>query len=136
MSKSAAHSCLVIVALAAVLLLPACQRQSQQADQAAEIELTMQTEASPTVGPAEILLSFTDPAGEPVELRDLELRGDMTHPGIVPVIVEPERVAAGRYQANLEWTMAGDWQLTIQGQLEDGRELKRTIDLRVQETSE
>jgi hypothetical protein len=56
----------------------------------------------------------------------------MSHAGMTPVIVERANGEAGTYAVPFEWTMAGDWIVTISATLPDGRSLVRTLPVRVE----
>lgn len=114
------------------LVLAACGARQPQVDQAPEISLQVITYPDPpSVGDAELTLELTDPARAPVQGAVLQVRGDMTHAGMAPVLAEAGEGALGRYPVDFEWTMAGDWILTIQGNLPDGRQLLRTYEIQV-----
>lgn len=82
-------------------------------------------------GDASIDILLTDTSGAPVQGAQLSFRGDMTHAGMTPVIIDLQETKPGVYRGEIQWTMAGAWVLTIQGELEDGRTLKRLINLEV-----
>ena len=86
----------------------------------------------PRVGPGELTLELLDPAGLGVDHALLHVRGDMLHPGMAPVDGIVGQATSGLYPVAFEWSMAGDWVLTIEGQLQDGRKLLRTFELRVE----
>ena len=48
----------------------------------------------------------------------------MSHPGMKPVSEHRPGGGAGRYEAAVELTMAGDWFLLIDATLRDGRTLR------------
>lgn len=130
--RSATLSPLLLALLMAGLLLPACQRASQQEDQAPEIVVNLQVSPQPAVvGPATLLLEVQDQAGQPVQLIDLTVRGDMSHAGMTPIFAEAQQVDLGLYQLPFEWSMAGDWILSINAELADGRLLRRQLKLSV-----
>ena len=122
--------------LAAGLLLPAaagCGLRRVEVDQAPEIEVRVLTSPTPArVGPAELTLELLDPAGLGVDHALLQVRGDMLHPGMAPVDGIVGQAVSGHYPVAFEWSMAGDWILTVDGQLQDGRRLLRTFELRVE----
>ncbi len=85
-----------------------------------QIELTADPN-EPTIGPARWRVTLTDTAGAPVEGASVALRGDMTHAGMAPVEAAATEQGDGVYLANFEWTMAGDWIVTVTAGLPDGR---------------
>lgn len=93
------------------------------------IELTTRPDP-PSVGPTTVTLDLarTD-TGAPVEGAAVEIQGDMTHPGMVPVFATARETSPGRYEAEMELTMAGDWVLTVAARTADGRSLERQLPL-------
>lgn len=119
--------------LLAAMALAGCGRAARAADEAPELALELAVGPAPArVGPAVVALTLRDPNDRPVEGAALSLRGDMAHAGMVPVLAEADETGPGVYTADLAWTMAGDWTVTVQGALPDGRRLLRTFSLRVE----
>jgi hypothetical protein len=54
----------------------------------------------------------------------------MSHPGMSPLFAEAKEGERGRYQAHLEFQMAGDWVILLHVTLPDGKKLERQIDVR------
>lgn len=124
------------LALVAALMvsLTGCQRISRQApaDQAPEITATLAFDTEPAVvGPATVTVTLQDASGAPIEDATVNLKGDMTHAGMQPVLADAVGAAGGVYQAPWVWTMPGDWIVTITAALPDGRLLVRRVDLTV-----
>lgn len=114
------------------LLLPACQRQDRNQDEAPEMQVDLEFLPNPAqVGPVELHLEIKDPLDQPVRVSLLEVRGDMNHAGMTPSFGEGVEVLPGTYRVPFEWTMGGDWTLTVTARLVDGRELRRSFPLRV-----
>ncbi len=88
-------------------------------------DLQLDVSVSPTppmVGPAQVVAFLTDTTGAPLTGAQVLIRGDMTHAGMSPVIDTAEEAGPGRYAVqDFRFTMAGDWILTVQASLEDGR---------------
>jgi hypothetical protein len=55
----------------------------------------------------------------------------MSHPGMAPAIASATEREDGAYEAELQFTMPGDWTLLITGTLSNGRRVEHRIDLRV-----
>lgn len=97
------------------------------------MDLTLAPEVSPEpprVGPVTIVLRLTDASGTAVTGVRLELEGNMTHPGMAPVFAEAIEIDPGRYRANLELSMAGDWHVAVHVTLRDGRKLEREFEIK------
>jgi hypothetical protein len=76
-----------------------------------------------------VSLTLTGTAGSPVEGAAVRLEANMSHPGMKPVLAAAREVAPGRYEAALEFTMAGDWYLLLDARLPDGRTLHREVQI-------
>lgn len=136
-SKTARRSqlWLALSVLVASSLLAGCQRASQQGltDQAPEISVTLSVEPDPAiVGDARLVVRLADPAGKAIDDALVSVRGDMSHAGMQPVLATAARETSGAYAADFEWTMAGDWIVTVTAVLPDGRTTARPFDLAVQ----
>ena len=59
----------------------------------------------------------------------LKLEADMSHPGMSPVFADVSETAPGRYESHLNFTMAGDWVLTVRGSLADGEHIEKEVPL-------
>jgi hypothetical protein len=78
------------------------------------------------------MLSFTlvdSTAGMPVTRAKVRLEGNMSHPGMMPILSTARETAPGRYEAPLDFTMAGDWIVLVDAELPDGRALHRQIEI-------
>jgi hypothetical protein len=118
--------------LAAGLLVAACRAPGGAATSAPEIRVEWTVAPSPPVtGLARVTLRLTDTrAGRPVEGAAVKVEGDMSHPGMVPVFATVREPTPGEYEAAMELNMAGDWTLTVDARLRDGRTLHRELALR------
>ncbi len=54
----------------------------------------------------------------------------MSHPGMAPVFTETTETEPGRYRANLELPMAGDWHVAVHVTLPDGRRFERQFEIK------
>jgi hypothetical protein len=109
------------------LLLAACSRGGVDLP---DIGVELEIEPQPVrVGMATATVTLTDAAGQTIQAADVELEGNMSHAGMVPVFASAEEVAPGKYQAQLEFTMGGDWFIVVRAALPDGRSLERTFNV-------
>lgn len=109
-----------------------CTRGGEDSsDSAEDVNMEIQiTPDPPEVGPAVIEVILTDEDGNPIAGADLEIEGNMSHAGMEPVIVNATGDQDGLYVTEgFEFTMGGDWIITVSGTLADGREIERTFDL-------
>lgn len=99
-------------------------------DATAAIELTLEEQATPHVGPATVRFRLDDTqTGQPVTGAAIKVEGNMTHPGMAPSLAEATEVAAGTYEAEINYTMRGDWYLFFDIRLADGQTLTRQVDV-------
>jgi len=84
----------------------------------------------PVAGPATITVSLADAEGHPLTHAKVTVEGDMSHPGMSPVFAESREVAGGRYQAHIDFAMAGDWVLLLHIKLASGESLEREFDVK------
>lgn len=125
-------SILILVLLTAIALT-GCARISQGEDRAPDVNMTLVFEPDPPeVGPATLIVTMTDARGTPIEDARLQVKGDMSHAGMRPVLAEVKGGTNGRYETSFEWTMAGDWIVTVTAILPDGRTAARQFDLMVE----
>ena len=98
-------------------------------DNAINIAWTLEP-SPPIVGtPVVARITLRDRDQKPVIGARLRLEGLMSHPGMAPVVAEVVERGDGAYDAPLQFTMAGDWILLVTGQLADGSQLKKQIEI-------
>ena len=127
------HKYVFLMGLAFFLLLGSgCARVSQQAE-SADIEITMTAiPFPPHIGDSRLVIQVADKMGSPIDDAHLAIIGNMTHAGMVPVLAEVDGGGeAGVYTIPFEWTMAGDWVVTVDLQLPDGTKAQERFDINV-----
>jgi YtkA-like len=77
-----------------------------------------------------VTLRFADSAAKPITGAHIAIEADMSHPGMRPLFAEAKETEPGRYQAHLEFPMAGDWVILLHVTLPGGKKLERQIDVR------
>ena len=110
-----------------LLLLAGCGRGRQDLPDVA-VELGIEPDP-PRLGPATVTIVLRDAGGQPISDAIVEIEGNMSHAGMVPVFATASEVTPGRYEGNLDFTMGGDWFLLVRADLPDGRSLERKIDV-------
>jgi hypothetical protein len=81
----------------------------------------------PGVGPARLIIALTDTAGNPLSEAVVTVEGNMSHAGMVPVLDTARMTGPGQYLVDdFRFTMAGDWILTVEATLPDGRHTVHT----------
>ena len=126
---------LLILLLTLITGLAACQRGSSSDISDIGLDLTISPDP-PAVGPATIKLNLTNADGEPITGASIELEGNMSHAGMVPVFSQATELEAGLYEAPLQFTMGGDWFILVKVNLPDGRKMERQIDVPGVETQD
>lgn len=111
---------LFLLLLPTFLLLTACSGRNSQQTNDNDIRIITAVEST-TVGKTILLVTVTDAAGAPINDADISVKGDMSHAGMVPVLANSTGGDNGIYEMPFEWTMGGDWVVTVEAVLPDGR---------------
>jgi YtkA-like len=95
------------------------------------IDASWTLEPSPPSSGAPLVarVTLSDRSKTPIIGAKLRLEGQMSHPGMTPVVADFTERGEGVYEARLQLTMAGDWILVVSGQLRDGTHIVKQIDL-------
>jgi hypothetical protein len=110
-----------------LLALSACGRGDRDLS---DLTVELAIEPSPSrIGPATIRVSLRDAYDRPIVGARVELEGNMSHAGMVPVFAQATEIEPGLYQADLEFTMGGDWFILVRADLPDGRSMERQMDV-------
>jgi len=126
--------------LIAILLLglTACREAAggvplDSPDGAANVSLALKPAADTrlVMGPFIWDIALADGAGAPITGAAVAVRGDMNHAGMMPVEATAAEIGDGLYRADFEWTMAGDWIVTVTATLPDGRIKTQSFDFSV-----
>jgi len=127
---------LALVGLILMMIMIGCRQQVQDATEAGiRIDLSFEPEV-PVVGDAVLRITVVDAAGSPINDATIDIRGDMSHAGMQPVIRQVEQGDGGVYEIPFEWTMAGDWFVEVSVTLPDGTIVTEIFDYEgVQESS-
>jgi hypothetical protein len=112
---------------AATLLVTACSRGVESSTFVA-IEHHISPEPA-RVGPATVTLRLADSAAKPITGAQIAIEADMSHAGMSPRFAEAKEADPGRYDAHLEFPMAGDWVILLRVTLPDGKKMERQFDV-------
>jgi hypothetical protein len=119
-----------------VVAFTGCRQSAQQADStSAESTITIDLVVEPdppAMGDTTLIVTLTDADGDPIDDATIEAVGDMDHAGMQPVNGEIEDGTDGEYRIPFEWTMGGDWTVTLTVTLADGATVEQTFDLAVE----
>ncbi len=114
-----------------MLTLAACGSRISQQEDSADVTVRLTAEST-QIGQTTLRITVKDDKGEPVDDATLNVKGEMTHAGMPPVLAEEIRDSEdGIYAVPFEWTMSGDWIVTVDVTLKDGRTASRQFDLSV-----
>jgi hypothetical protein len=128
-SKQELAGRLVGVVCAATLVTVGCSRPVEPRPPLVAIEHEISPQP-PRVGPVTFTFKLADATGKPLTGAHIAIEADMSHAGMSPLFAEAKETEPGRYQAHLEFPMAGDWVILLHVTLPDGKKLERQIDVR------
>jgi hypothetical protein len=119
-----------VVALACVALLPiaGCRQPGE-----VRPDILVHTTIAPQpvrVGEATVTVELADAQQKPVAGAQIQLEGDMAHPGMAPNFSDAQETAPGTYSARVNFNMPGDWVVLLHIRLADGSRVERQIDVR------
>jgi hypothetical protein len=82
--------------------------------------------------PAVIKVSLMDKNKAPIRNAAIQVEGNMSHPGMVPVFSKASEAKPGFYNSNFKFTMKGDWIISISAAIPDGSQFEKEFYLRVE----
>lgn len=97
-------------------------------DAGSAVDLQWQvTPDPPRVGMAKLNITLSDSTEQLIKGAEVRLEGNMSHPGMEPVLTTAEEVSPGNYSAKMKFTMGGDWFILVNAILADGSEVTKQI---------
>lgn len=112
----------LLILLLILVALVACRQSGTPAIDSPTLVLSwLGDHQALAAGPATLEITVLDLAGRPVNDATVTVRGDMTHAGMQPVMATAAPMGNGVYEAAFDWTMAGDWIVTVTATVPDGR---------------
>lgn len=116
--------------LISILIFASGCNFEKSAKPAKETEVEWSVSPKPArVGPIIVTLKIKDPSGRPLKATLINVEGNMTHPGMVPLYTKALEVKRGVYTANMNLNMPGDWKLLFDIKLSDGSVVQKSLDL-------
>ncbi|HVO71093.1 MAG TPA: copper resistance protein CopC [Aggregatilineaceae bacterium] len=85
------------------------------------------------VGKTTLVITLRDADNKPIRDARISVQGDMTHAGMAPAFGTADNGPDGRYAVPFEWTMGGDWIVTVKATLPNGQAAQKTFNLTVKE---
>lgn len=122
---------LVVMLLLVPLVLAGCSRGDDGAKAGESATFQWDIEPFPAKrGPATVTVHLEDEAGAPRDGATLTVEGNMNHAGMRPVFSDLTETQPGTYVSDgFEFTMGGDWILTVRGTLSDGTSFEQVFDV-------
>lgn len=120
MNKSLAV--LLMSLLLVAVVIAGCRESAQPVESDPDLTIDLRIDPEPpAMGEATLLVTLATIGGEPVTGAAVSVRGDMDHAGMVPVLGSAEETdEPGVYSVPFEWTMGGDWIVTVTVTQADG----------------
>ena len=123
-----------LLAVFLLFLLVSCKPPESKSSSNQNIngpQIRIETDGEAKLGPTPIVIYLLE-NGEGVSGAKIEITGDMTHAGMVPVISRATEVEKGLYRADdFAFTMAGDWILSAEIELANGDKISSDKSLTV-----
>ncbi len=114
-----------ILLLVFCISLVGCQSSG---DVKPDIKIDWDIEPSPPqVGKATLDFTLRDSTDQLISGANVKLEGNMSHPGMKPIIANAEEVEPGQYSADINFTMAGDWFIIVNTTLGDSIKQEKQI---------
>lgn len=85
----------------------------------------------PPAGDGRLVIRVADKEDQPIDTATVQIRGDMTHAGMLPIEASAAEGEDGVYHIPVRWTMTGEWIVTVEATLDDGRRAARSFALTV-----
>lgn len=127
---SSVPALVVGLVVAGVTLTTAACRPSASDEGDLVIDLSV-SPTPPATGPARLTIMVTERTGAPVERALVQVQGTMSHPGMPTTTVSARDEGGGRFVVDaFDFSMAGDWILTVSVGLPDRRSAQRDFPLR------
>ena len=126
---------LVFVGLLVVIsvLLAACGGSATPDASAKPVNIQVESDPSPAVvGDAELVFTITDASGNPFESARVDVSADHTDMSGMGMSGAATDQGSGRYSINANFSMTGNWKLTVYVRNDQGLDYKEDIDFKVQ----
>ena len=121
----------LLAALVAAGLMAGCRRSADtSSDETIRIEVVKPVFPPPS-GMGYLTFRLSDENDQPIDTATLQIRGDMSHAGMTPILATAEGGREGVYRVPIEWTMSGDWIVTVEATLSDDRRAARSFNFAV-----
>ncbi len=120
----------IVIALVLVTgILTGCRASQQEQTTNPNVKIQLELDDNLTVGESSLVVILADADNTPINDATVEIRGDMNHAGMLPELTTVEGGNNGRYVLPFNWTMGGDWILTVTATLSDGSQAVEEFDV-------
>jgi hypothetical protein len=126
---------LVLVGLLVVIsvLLAACGGSATPDASAKPVNIQLESDPSPVVvGDAELVFTITDASGNLIEGARVDVSADHTDMSGMGMSGAATDQGSGRYSINANFSMTGNWKLTVYVRNDAGLDYKEDIEFKVQ----
>jgi len=121
---------LVAMLLVIPILMVGCSRGDNEASGASAQVSWDIAPSPPAVGPATLTIQLKDADGDPASGATISVEGNMNHAGMKPVFSDLSETDPGTYVTDsFEFTMGGDWIITVSGTDADGSAVNVSFDI-------
>lgn len=115
------------------VLLVACGGSATPDSSAKPVNIQVESNPSPAaVGDAELVFTITDASGNPIEGARVDVSADHTDMSGMGMSGAATDQGSGRYSINANFSMTGNWKLTVYVRNDAGLDYKEDIDFKVQ----
>jgi major membrane immunogen (membrane-anchored lipoprotein) len=105
---------------------------NHSADAQPSVTIAYAPDTTPIVmGASFVTITVTDAQGVPVNDAQVAIIANMAHDGMMPVKGAATTAENGQYRIPLQWSMAGDWNVTVTVTLPDGRQSEQVFSQQV-----
>ena len=126
---------IVFVGLLVVIsvLLAACAGSATPDNSAKAVNIQVESNPSPAaVGDAELVFTITDANGNTIDGARVDVSADHTDMSGMGMSGAATDQGSGRYSINANFSMTGNWKLTVYVRNDAGLDYKEDIDFKVQ----
>lgn len=121
-----------------LLVLAGCRESIVATTAPSDVTVTMRVDPDPpSVGASTLYVTLKHMDGSPIDNAHLDVRGDMDHAGMMPIIGEANGSTNGEYAIPFAWSMGGGWKVTVTVTLPSQQgEINQTFDFFVEAISQ
>lgn len=91
------------------------------------VNINYQSDNNPAIGgdDATVTITLSNKDGSPITDASVKVTGNMGHAGMMPITGEGKHSQHGQYIVPLQWSMAGEWSVTVSVLLADGQQFEQ-----------